>query len=33
MVNTNLRELMLFEFNRALSYISEIIEIEKKNGN
>ena len=30
MVNTNLRELMLFEFNRALSYISEIIEIERK---
>lgn len=30
MVNTDVRKLMLFEFNRALSYISEIIEIERK---
>lgn len=30
MVNTDVRELMLFEFNRALSYISEIVEIERK---
>lgn len=30
MVNTDVRTLMLFEFNRALSYISEIIEIERK---
>lgn len=30
MVNTDVRKLMLFEFNRALSYISEIIEMERK---
>lgn len=30
MVNTDVRTLMLFEFNRALSYISEIIEMERK---
>lgn len=30
MVNTDARKLMLFEFNRALSYISEIVEIERK---
>lgn len=30
MVNTDVRKLMLFEFNRALSYISEIVEIERK---
>lgn len=30
MVNTDVRTLRLFEFNRALSYISEIIEIERK---
>lgn len=30
MVNTKVRELMLFEFNRALSYISEIVEMERK---
>lgn len=30
MVNTDVRTLRLFEFNRALSYISEIIEIQRK---
>lgn len=30
MANTDVRTLMLFEFNRALSYISEILEIGKK---
>lgn len=29
MVNTDVRKLMLFEFNRALSYISEIVEIKR----
>lgn len=33
MVNTDVRKLMLFEFNRALSYISEIIEMERKKQN
>lgn len=30
MVNTDVRTLMIFEFNRVLLYISEIIEIERK---
>lgn len=30
MVNTDVRTLRLFEFNRVLSYISEIIEIERR---
>lgn len=30
MANTNIRTLKIFEFNRALSYVSEIIEIERK---
>lgn len=30
MVNTNVRTLKIFEFDRALSYVSEIIEIERK---
>ena len=30
MTNTDIRTLKIFEFNRALSYVSEIIEIERK---
>lgn len=30
MANTKIRDLKIFEFNRALSYVSEIIEIERK---
>lgn len=30
MVNTNIRDLRVFEFNRALSYVSEILEIKRK---
>ena len=30
MANTNIRDLEVFEFNRALSYVSEILEIERK---
>ena len=30
MANTNIRDLKVFEFNRALSYVSEILEIERK---
>ena len=30
MANTNIRDLRVFEFNRALSYVSKILEIERK---
>ncbi len=30
MANTNIRDLRVFEFNRALSYVSEILEIKRK---